>query len=291
MYFKRSLCARFPRKHDTMLQFLGKALRDEVSCKVSKHLLFHFMESKCGIEIRLAVLLHGRTDRQDLTISRHAWAYVVCTGWRGVQASNCGDNHLCCARKLRCQGNWSVNLKTAYWFLLFCCTKTLTMLAAHLCVVCTHGCLLCFVLPSCTLVFWSPLRTALSHLCEYIEDCEHTDLAIRILHLLGEEGARSSRPNVYVRFIYNRIILENASIRAGMFGVGTVPLGTIVVQIMCVCCMYITNYSCANPCMVVGACFVFHSKWLPILEGLQKLLRLVLVCEILFRLVRPCLSG
>ena len=56
---------------------------------------------------------------------------------------------------------------------------------------------------------------ALSHLCEYIEDCEHTDLAIRILHLLGEEGARSSRPNVYVRFIYNRIILENASIRAG----------------------------------------------------------------------------
>ncbi|XP_071960744.1 coatomer subunit gamma-2-like [Antedon mediterranea] len=54
----------------------------------------------------------------------------------------------------------------------------------------------------------------LAHLCEFIEDCEHTSLATRILHLLGREGPRTSSPSKYIRFIYNRVILENASIRA-----------------------------------------------------------------------------
>lgn len=53
----------------------------------------------------------------------------------------------------------------------------------------------------------------LSHLCEFIEDCEHTSLAVRILHLLGKEGP-FSKPSKYIRFIYNRVILENAIIRA-----------------------------------------------------------------------------
>lgn len=55
----------------------------------------------------------------------------------------------------------------------------------------------------------------LSHLCEFIEDCEHTVLATRILHLLGREGPRSHKPAKYIRFIYNRVILENAAVRAG----------------------------------------------------------------------------
>uniref|UniRef100_A0A8C4WZ35 Coatomer subunit gamma n=1 Tax=Eptatretus burgeri TaxID=7764 RepID=A0A8C4WZ35_EPTBU len=54
----------------------------------------------------------------------------------------------------------------------------------------------------------------LAHLCEFIEDCEHTVLATRILHLLGREGSRTPNPAKYIRFIYNRVILENEAVRA-----------------------------------------------------------------------------
>lgn len=57
-------------------------------------------------------------------------------------------------------------------------------------------------------------EAGLTHLCEFIEDCEHTSLAVRILHLLGKEGPFSLTPSKYIRFIYNRVILENATIRA-----------------------------------------------------------------------------
>ncbi|PNF33659.1 Coatomer subunit gamma [Cryptotermes secundus] len=57
-------------------------------------------------------------------------------------------------------------------------------------------------------------ETGLAHLCEFIEDCEHTSLAVRILHLLGKEGPRTKQPSRYIRFIYNRVILENAPVRA-----------------------------------------------------------------------------
>ncbi|KAF6209601.1 hypothetical protein GE061_015349 [Apolygus lucorum] len=54
----------------------------------------------------------------------------------------------------------------------------------------------------------------LAHLCEFIEDCEHVSLAVRILHLLGKEGPKTIQPSRYIRFIYNRVILEIAVIRA-----------------------------------------------------------------------------
>lgn len=38
-------------------------------------------------------------------------------------------------------------------------------------------------------------ESGLSHLCEFIEDCEHTSLAVRILHLLGKEGPFSKTPS------------------------------------------------------------------------------------------------
>uniref|UniRef100_A0A0K8TSF1 Coatomer subunit gamma n=1 Tax=Tabanus bromius TaxID=304241 RepID=A0A0K8TSF1_TABBR len=57
-------------------------------------------------------------------------------------------------------------------------------------------------------------ESGLSHLCEFIEDCEHTSLAVRILHLLGKEGPFSNTPPKYIRFIYNRVILENPIVRA-----------------------------------------------------------------------------
>ncbi|PSN51438.1 hypothetical protein C0J52_08977 [Blattella germanica] len=58
------------------------------------------------------------------------------------------------------------------------------------------------------------VTACLAHLCEFIEDCEHTSLAVRILHLLGKEGPRTKQPSRYIRFIYNRVILENAPVRA-----------------------------------------------------------------------------
>lgn len=67
---------------------------------------------------------------------------------------------------------------------------------------------------------------ALAHLCEFIEDCEFTKLAVRILHLLGIEGPKTSQPTKYIRYIYNRVVLENAVVRAAAvtalakFGVG-----------------------------------------------------------------------
>lgn len=38
-------------------------------------------------------------------------------------------------------------------------------------------------------------ESGLAHLCEFIEDCEHTSLAVRILHLLGKEGPQSKYPS------------------------------------------------------------------------------------------------
>lgn len=54
----------------------------------------------------------------------------------------------------------------------------------------------------------------LAHLCEFIEDCEFTYLSTQILHLLGSEGPKTSEPAKYIRYIYNRVILENATVRA-----------------------------------------------------------------------------
>ncbi|CAF4646221.1 unnamed protein product, partial [Rotaria socialis] len=39
-------------------------------------------------------------------------------------------------------------------------------------------------------------------------------LATRILHLLGREGPRTTTPAKYIRYIYNRVILGNAPVRA-----------------------------------------------------------------------------
>ena len=72
---------------------------------------------------------------------------------------------------------------------------------------------------------------ALSHLCEFIEDCEFTKLSVRILHLLGVEGPKAPQPTKYIRYIYNRVVLENATVRAAAvtslakFGVNAIDAG------------------------------------------------------------------
>ncbi|UZJ50994.1 hypothetical protein CBS101457_000314 [Exobasidium rhododendri] len=73
-------------------------------------------------------------------------------------------------------------------------------------------------------------EAALAHLCEFIEDCEFTKLSVRILHLLGVEGPKMNQPYKYIRYIYNRVILENAIVRAAAvnslvkFGLGDATL-------------------------------------------------------------------
>jgi coatomer protein complex subunit gamma len=57
-------------------------------------------------------------------------------------------------------------------------------------------------------------EAGLAHLCEFIEDCEYTQLSTAILHLIGERGPHCNDPSKYIRFIYNRIVLENATVRA-----------------------------------------------------------------------------
>jgi coatomer subunit gamma len=53
----------------------------------------------------------------------------------------------------------------------------------------------------------------LYHLCEFIEDCEFASLSCRILHILGEEGTETESPAKFIRFVYNRVILEKPCVR------------------------------------------------------------------------------
>lgn len=39
-------------------------------------------------------------------------------------------------------------------------------------------------------------------------------MATRVLHLLGREGPTTPAPERYIRFIYNRVVLEAAEVRA-----------------------------------------------------------------------------
>ncbi|GMG21980.1 unnamed protein product [Ambrosiozyma monospora] len=54
---------------------------------------------------------------------------------------------------------------------------------------------------------------ALDMLCEFIEDCEYTNLATKVIFILGEQGPHTKNPSLYVRHIYNRVVLENSIIR------------------------------------------------------------------------------
>ncbi|SCV05159.1 LANO_0H01354g1_1 [Lachancea nothofagi CBS 11611] len=57
-------------------------------------------------------------------------------------------------------------------------------------------------------------EVALENLCDFIEDCEYNEILVRILHLLGKEGPSMKTPSLYVRHIYNRVVLENSIVRS-----------------------------------------------------------------------------
>ncbi|KAI8870302.1 Coatomer, gamma subunit [Ramicandelaber brevisporus] len=58
------------------------------------------------------------------------------------------------------------------------------------------------------------IEPGLAALCELIEDCEYPELTIRALHLLGSLGPHTSHPTMYLRHIYNRVVLDTSSVRA-----------------------------------------------------------------------------
>jgi len=62
-------------------------------------------------------------------------------------------------------------------------------------------------------------EASLMYLCEFIEDCEFVRLSTQILHLVGDLGPKTNCPARFVRFIYNRVILERAMIRAAAISV------------------------------------------------------------------------
>jgi coatomer subunit gamma len=51
-------------------------------------------------------------------------------------------------------------------------------------------------------------------LSEHIEDCMQAQIQTKILNFLATEGPKAKNPASYIRFIYNRINLEKAVIRA-----------------------------------------------------------------------------
>lgn len=57
-------------------------------------------------------------------------------------------------------------------------------------------------------------EAGLEHFCEFIEDCEFSELSIKILHLLGDKGPKTQNPAKYIRYIFNRVILETNSVRS-----------------------------------------------------------------------------
>ncbi|CAA9988473.1 coatomer subunit gamma, putative [Plasmodium knowlesi strain H] len=56
-------------------------------------------------------------------------------------------------------------------------------------------------------------ETAILQLCEFIEDCEYNSLLLRVIRFLLVHIPKTSTPSKYIRYIYNRLILENSTIR------------------------------------------------------------------------------
>lgn len=58
----------------------------------------------------------------------------------------------------------------------------------------------------------------LIQLCEFIEDCEYPKLTAKIIYLIGNIGPGSKNASELIRYIYNRLILENTMVRVACVG-------------------------------------------------------------------------
>ncbi|KNC53775.1 coatomer subunit gamma-1 [Thecamonas trahens ATCC 50062] len=101
-------------------------------------------------------------------------------------------------------------------------------------------------------------ESGLSQLCEFIEDCDFPILSIRILHLMGAVGPRTANPSRFIRFIYNRVILEVAPVRAAAvstlarFGLLCEPLKDAVTTLL-KRCMFDTDDEVRDRCAMYVA--------------------------------------
>ncbi|WBY57134.1 coatomer subunit gamma [Plasmodium yoelii yoelii] len=57
-------------------------------------------------------------------------------------------------------------------------------------------------------------ENAILQLCEFIEDCEYNSLLLTVIRFLLLYIPKTKKPSKYIRYIYNRLILENSTIRA-----------------------------------------------------------------------------
>merc|ERR1719247_1935990 len=57
-------------------------------------------------------------------------------------------------------------------------------------------------------------ESGLLFLADFIEDCEYHGLCARIIGFIGDQAAQARTPSKFIRFVYNRLILENAPVRA-----------------------------------------------------------------------------
>jgi len=55
---------------------------------------------------------------------------------------------------------------------------------------------------------------SLLHLCEFIENCEYPMLSTKTMHIIADIGSTTTAPSKYIRFLCNRMILDDATIRA-----------------------------------------------------------------------------
>jgi len=87
------------------------------------------------------------------------------------------------------------------------------------------------------------VELALEHFCEFIEDSEFPELSVKILHVLGDKGPQTAHPNKFIRFIFNRVILETASVRCAAvsslakFGVAVPALTEHIIILLKRCLM------------------------------------------------------
>lgn len=57
------------------------------------------------------------------------------------------------------------------------------------------------------------IEEGLVTLCEFIEDCEYPEVTTMVLKFLGDNVAGSPNPKLFIRYIYNRILLEDVGVR------------------------------------------------------------------------------
>ncbi|KNC35727.1 coatomer subunit gamma [Plasmodium falciparum RAJ116] len=68
-------------------------------------------------------------------------------------------------------------------------------------------------------------ETAILQLCEFIEDCEYHALLLKVIRFLLMHIPKTKNPSKYIRYIYNRLLLENSTIRIdGMYALFYIAL-------------------------------------------------------------------